>query len=334
MDQVRIMSAKGFTSVKIHATARLHLGFIDLNGGLGRIYGSLGVALEQPETVLEVQRIDEGLKVSGQRQNRVKLVAQQVMEHFNFQQGFQVTVSDSIPKHVGLGSGTQLSLALSLGITMLNGLEVSIPELAQSLYRGIVSGIGTATFEHGGFVIDGGRSTTSLKEGLVDVPPLLFQSDVPDDWLFVVAIPKVAKGLSGSEERIAFDTLPAGPKTQAEVASRLVLMKLLPALLQNDIQRFGEALTRIQILVGDVFSVAQGGRFSSSEVANCVTAMIDAGAVGAGQSSWGPACYGLVQGKKAASEIKKSVSEVMDSGIGGSAFISGVNNYGARVTTD
>ena len=334
MDQVRIVSDREFSSVKIRSTARLHLGFIDLNGGLGRIYGSIGVSLQKPETVLEVQRIDEGLKVSGKRQNRVKSVVQEVMERFEYQGGLQVTVWDSIPQHIGLGSGTQLSLALSLGITMLKGVEFTIPELAQSLHRGIVSGIGTATFEHGGFVIDGGRSTASLEEDLIDVPPLLFQSDVPDDWLFVVAIPNVAKGLSGPKERLAFDTLPAGSKTQAEVASRLVLMKLLPALLENDIQRFGEALTRIQILVGDVFSVAQGGRFSSSEVADCVTTMLDAGAFGAGQSSWGPACYGLVKGQKAASKMKKAVSEVMDKGMGGSTFISGVNNHGARVTTD
>ena len=328
------MAGKEFTSVKIRTSARLHLGFIDLNGGLGRIYGSLGLALQEPETVLEVQRTDDGLTVSGKRQNHVRLLAQQIMKQFDYQQGLQVTVWDSIPKHVGLGSGTQLSLALGLGITMLKGVEASITELSQSLSRGIVSGIGTATFEHGGFVIDGGRSTASLEKGQNEVPPLLFQNDVPDDWLFVVAIPNVAKGLSGQEERIAFDALPAGPKTQAEVTSRLVLMKLIPALLQNDIQRFGEALTRIQILVGDVFSVAQGGRFSSPEVADCVSAMLDAGALGAGQSSWGPSCYGLVKGEKAASKIQKVVYEVMNAGTGGSAFISTANNHGARITTD
>jgi len=326
------MTKKDFTSVTIRATARLHLGFIDLNGGLGRIYGSLGVSLQQPETVLEVQRIEEGLRVSGKHQSHVEQLAHQITKQYDYRQGLGITVWDSIPRHVGLGSGTQLCLALGLGITMLKGIEATVTELAQSLHRGTVSGIGTATFEHGGFVIDGGRSTANIEGGQFEVPPLLFQSDVPDDWYFIVAVPNVAKGLSGQEERIAFDSLPAGPKTQAEVASRLVLMKLLPALLQDDIQRFGEALTRIQIVVGDAFSVAQGGRFSSSEVADCVSAMLDAGAVGAGQSSWGPACYGLVRGQNAAIVIKKAVVEAMDRGTGGSSFVSAVNNHGAHVT--
>jgi len=62
--------------------------------------------------------------------------------------------------------------------------------------------------------------------------------------------------------------------------------------------------------------------------------MLDAGALGAGQSSWGPACYGLVRGEKAATEIRKAVSETIDRGTGGSAFISAVNNHGAHVTVD
>jgi beta-RFAP synthase len=328
------VTEKEFNTVKIQASARLHLGFIDLNGELGRIYGSLGVALQQPETVLEVHRSSVGLTVSGEHQNLVHQLSQQLIKHFDYQEGLHVTVRDAIPTHVGLGSGTQLSLALGLGIAMLKGAEITIKDLARILNRGVVSGIGTATFEHGGFVVDGGRSTDNLiDETLGDIPPLLFQSDVPDDWLFVVAVPKVGQGLSGREERVAFDTLPAGPTQQAEVVSRLVLMKLLPALIQDDIQQFGAALTRIQVLVGDVFSAAQGGRFAYSEVADCVEAMLDAGAVGAGQSSWGPACYGLVREKKIATQIQKSVSEVMKRGTGGSCFISAVNNHGARVTT-
>ncbi|MFX0169737.1 MAG: beta-ribofuranosylaminobenzene 5'-phosphate synthase family protein [Candidatus Hodarchaeota archaeon] len=329
------MGGETINSVKIRTTARLHLGFIDLHGGLGRIYGSLGVALSQPATVLEIQRTKKGLVVSGENQQRVSSIATQLIDHFDYREGLQITVWESIPQHVGLGSGTQLALALGLGVTMLKGIEITIPQLAQILHRGVVSGIGTATFTHGGFVIDGGRTSNRVAMNhSVEIPPLLFRHDVPGDWLFVVALPRVKKGLSGEQERIAFDSLPTGPKQQAEKTSRLILMKLLPALIEDDIKRFGEALTRIQILVGDAFSAAQGGRFASSEVANCVSAMLDAGAVGAGQSSWGPACYGLVRGQKNAELLQKAVSAAMEAGRGGSAFFSSANNQGARVITN
>ena len=101
-----------------------------------------------------------------------------------------------------------------------------------------------------------------------------------------------------------------------------------------DIDRFGEALTKIQILVGDAFAPTQGGRFASSEVADCVKAMLDAGAKGAGQSSWGPACYGLVRGTKAAGKVKKAALEKLDGESRGPVFISSVNNQGALITVD
>lgn len=326
------MTNPDFDRVTISATARLHLGFIDLHGGLGRIYGSLGVSLEQPEWVIKLRRIKKGLKVSGKQPTRVESLTRTLVEKLGYTKGLEITIRESIPDHVGLGSGTQLALAIGTGISILHDVEMSPYAIASLLERGAVSGVGTATFVDGGFVIDGGKSTLgNYVKG--SVPPLLFNYEVPNDWYFVVAIPKIAKGLSGEQEERAFATLPSGKPRQAQLTSRLVLMKLLPALVENDIKRFGEALTRIQILVGDAFALAQGGRFASPEVAECINAMLEAGALGAGQSSWGPACYGLIRGKNPASKIESTVLEVMNASTGGTTFTSTVNNHGAQITT-
>ncbi len=37
-------------AVRVIAPARLHLGFLDLNGGLGRLFGSIGLAIDTPRT--------------------------------------------------------------------------------------------------------------------------------------------------------------------------------------------------------------------------------------------------------------------------------------------
>ena len=334
MDKVRGMSHPEFDSITIRATARLHLGFIDLHGGLGRIFGSLGVSIDKPVCVVELQRKKEGLLITGEEKERVRTLAERMVSHLGNNKGFQLTVWESIPKHVGLGSGTQLSLAVGRAIALRYGKSLTAHELSQIMDRGVVSGVGTATFAEGGFVIDGGKSTTTPEsKGLEDVPPLLVRHLVPEDWNFIIAIPNVSKGLSGVREKLAFKGLPKGKASHAKETSRLVLMQLLPALINDDIIRFGEALTRIQILVGDAFSKAQGGRYASPEVAKCVDAMLKAGAVGAGQSSWGPTCYGLVRGQKAASKVKTAVSRVMGGSSGGSAFIATVNNQGAQITT-
>ena len=44
------------TTIEVTAPARLHLGFLDLNGGLGRRFGSIGLAVDQPATRLTVAR--------------------------------------------------------------------------------------------------------------------------------------------------------------------------------------------------------------------------------------------------------------------------------------
>ncbi len=43
----------------IQTPARLHFGLLDLNGGLGRIDGGIGLALEQPRTVISARRSDK-----------------------------------------------------------------------------------------------------------------------------------------------------------------------------------------------------------------------------------------------------------------------------------
>ncbi|MFX1301545.1 MAG: beta-ribofuranosylaminobenzene 5'-phosphate synthase family protein [Promethearchaeota archaeon] len=327
------MSQPDFDSVTIRATARLHLGFIDLHGGLGRIFGSLGVSIDKPVCVVELHRKKDGLVVTGEEKERVKKLAEQLASHFGKGKGFQLTVWESISKHLGLGSGTQLSLAVGTAIAMLYGKSLTAYELSQIIGRGVVSGVGTATFAEGGFVVDGGKPTkTPEGKGSEVVPPLLIRHPVPADWNFIIAIPDVPKGLSGMREKHAFQELPKGKASHAEETSRLVLMQLLPALIRDDIDRFGEALTRIQVLVGDAFSKAQGGRFASSEVERCVNTLLKAGAVGAGQSSWGPTCYGLVRGLKEASKVKTAVRNAMGSS-GCTTFIATANNQGAQITT-
>ena len=43
-------------AVRVIAPARLHLGFLDLNGSLGRLFGSIGLAIDRPRTELVLKR--------------------------------------------------------------------------------------------------------------------------------------------------------------------------------------------------------------------------------------------------------------------------------------
>jgi beta-RFAP synthase len=108
------------------------------------------------------------------------------------------------------------------------------------------------------------------------------------------------------------------------------MMKLLPAVVEKDIENFGEALTQIQNRVGDIFAQAQGGRYSSSPAAQTIGFMLENGVYGAGQSSWGPAVYGLVKSSEA-KVVRVKTKSFLDGSIGGKVFVAKAVNRGAVI---
>jgi beta-ribofuranosylaminobenzene 5'-phosphate synthase len=310
--------------VYVKTPARLHLGLIDLNGDLGRLFGGLGVGIDRPNVILEAQR-SERLGVTGEKTEQVKTLAKRFLETYNVKANASIHVKQAIPEHAGLGSGTQIALAVATALAKLFGVKASVPELAEAMGRGQRTSIGTAIFEQGGFVVDGGKSTSRNR-----FPATIFRQPFPHDWGFVVAVPNANKGLAKNEETAAFKALSPMKAEDAGKVCRLTMMKLLPALVERDIKSFGEALTQIQIVVGEHFAEVQGGTYSSQTATEGIALMQKLGAYGAGQSSWGPAFYGLTQ-KEKAKEIKLKVKAFLSEGVGGQVFIAKANNRGAYI---
>ncbi len=163
--------------VYIKTPARLHLGLIDLGGELGRIFGGLGVAIERPNVVLEAEP-SESLRVSGEKSDEVKSLVKFFIDAYNTDDKVHIHVKRTIPEHVGLGSGTQLALAVSTALVKLKNIRASVWKLSSFMGKGSISGIGTAVFEHGGFVIDGGHKIQSSKPRISaskTPPPVIFR---------------------------------------------------------------------------------------------------------------------------------------------------------------
>jgi beta-RFAP synthase len=317
--------------VLVKAPARLHLGLIDLGGNLGRLFGGMGVAISYPNATLEAET-SERLVVKGEESELVKSWAELFFKKYTLEPKVAISVKQSIPQHVGLGSGTQLALATATALAELFSVEASAKELAKAMGRGKVSGVGTAIFEKGGFVVESGVKSQENKPAESDnFPALVFQESFPEDWFFTVAIPNVKRGLSGEAEDRAFSRLPPMPPEKAGAISHLILMSLLPALKEKDIETFGSALTKIQNVVGDSFASAQGGRFSSTPSSDCIAYMLKHGAFGAGQSSWGPTVYGLVKGKRQAEKLSLEVQALLQKSSGGQVFATNANNRGAFI---
>ena len=319
--------------VIVQAPARLHLGFIDLNGECGRVFGSIGVALERPRYVVEAwlsRETSEESEETGDIQRVLHALAALIAPPH----GVAVRVHDRIPRHQGFGSGTQRDLALGAAVTRLAGHPASTRELGRLLGRGRRSGVGIAAFDRGGLIVDAGRRHARGDGGRSasagDLPPVVFQGPVPRDWLFVVAIPPGIEGLSGSPEDLAFRELAPMSESTAGRISRLVLVSLLPGILTDDIDTFGTAVTEIQRLVGEHFAPVQGGPYATERGEAIAEFALKHGAAGAGQSSWGPAVFALVRGETQARTLVAQI-EAWNGGRDATVFHTGANNDGAVV---
>jgi beta-RFAP synthase len=153
--------------------------------------------------------------------------------------------------------------------------------------------------------------------------------EVPDSWRCVVAVPPGEPGLSGEAESAAFERLPAPPERDPERVAHLVLMQLLPSLVEGDLLGFGSALTAIQRLTGAWFAPSQGGIFAPGLGPELIQRMADWGALGVGQSSWGPAVYGLLEGTERSRAVAERVTRFLAGR--GLVFEGGFARHGARL---
>lgn len=224
--------------ISVQTPARLHLGFLDLNGGLGRHFGSIGLAVNSHHTKLSLSETDNrqpaGISISDSVHNKIS----KLINQFYFTLGTHiptsfrrtnVNVHSLIPEHSGLGSGTQLALVIGRLLATYHQLDIPTPKIAQALDRGKRSGIGISTFDSGGFVVDAGLGAHSV------TPAQLFQRDFPAQWRLVLLMDKNHQGIHGQTEIQAFQQLPTFPLQHSQRICHLTLMQLLPALIEQDI---------------------------------------------------------------------------------------------------
>lgn len=314
--------------VSIMTTARLHMGFLDMNGGFGRHFGSLGLSLEEPATVLAAKRSDD-FSAAGPGAARALAYARKFAEKAGIDGGAQFKLEQVIPEHAGLGSGTQMALAVGVALARLYGLSMSLQEIAAVSDRGRRSGIGIGAFSQGGLLLDGGRGASTV------VPPIIARLDFPEEWRILLIFDQAGQGVHGSHEIEAFRTLPVFPSDISSELCRRVLMQALPAVVEHDLVMFGEAIHEIQACVGDHFAAAQGGgRYTSQAVSAVLEWMRGRGVGCAGQSSWGPTGFAILGSEAEAKAMQERLATEYAHQAGLSFRVCKARNRGSDVRLD
>lgn len=268
--------------VRISAGSRIHLGFIDPLGVSGRRWGAVGLYLDEPKLSMVCEESDHvDVDGPGWLRDLVSTVSKSLGID-----GLKVRCEEYIPRHVGLGSGTQTILSIGLAASKIYGLGLTVEELAIMFGRCKRSGAGYWLFQRGGLTIDSGVPSPAK------LPKLLFRLDFPRDWRILLAIPdSEGAGLHGEVEEERISKLSA---VAAKDASLIVLMKLIPSLIEEDFAKFTEAVEELDLLTSSFFNEAQSGAYHPM-AREVIESFKEAGVRGVGQSSWGPTIYGFIE---------------------------------------
>ncbi|MEG6509359.1 GHMP kinase [Methyloligella sp. 2.7D] len=277
----------GAERVTVDTAARVHFGFFDPSGKSAHPFGSFGLGLDAPRTRLTLRRAEPDA-VEDKDTGRAGEYLRDLAKAYGTYRTYSLNIDEAIPRHAGLGSGTQLALAVGTAFAALEGIELSLEEIAMRLGRGRRSGIGLGTFTTGGVVIDGGSGPDSL-------PPILARAAFPQDWRVLLIFNPGCKGLHGSGELAAFDQAPAFPDEAAAELRRRALEVALPALEACDFKTFCAEVGGLQQMMASYFAPYQGGGFVSTSVGAAVEWLRGEGLTGVGQSSWGPTGFALVE---------------------------------------
>ncbi|HWR24823.1 MAG TPA: beta-ribofuranosylaminobenzene 5'-phosphate synthase [Methanosarcina sp.] len=315
--------------INIVSPSRLHVTLIDLNAELGRVDGGAGITLESPGMEISATEADT-IEVFGDSILTVKMrkAAEALLPEGK---GIRLEIKDSLPDHVGLGSGTQAALSAAAAVNKIYGLGKTVRELAIAVGRGGTSGIGVAAFENGGFILDGGHkfkdkgAFSPSAASHVPPGPVLFRRDFPD-WPIVVAIPNT-KGVYDAAEVDIFKKFCPIPLSEVQEICHVILMQMLPALVEEDLESFGKAVNHIQRTGFKRREV----ELQPQPVLNIMEYMQNNGASGAGISSFGPVVYGVVGSIEEGRKLQKEAQKMLDESLGGKVMLTKAKNRGADI---
>ena len=287
--------------IRVSAPGRLHFGLFSV----GRettpsqfAYGGVGAMVDGPNTVIEICESDR-FTADGQWHDRIKSATERWCTWLNENLDAGIDCIETLPcsihvvespeLHSGLGTGTQLALSITVGLSRFFGVEVPAAEqLSRIARRGKRSAIGTWGFLRGGLIVDGGKKTES------ELGKLSKRVEIPQEWRIVVLTVDAAPGASGDFESNVFDQLAKTHKQSNESLREVCDEKIIAGIEGGDFDLFCRGVYEFNFRVGQRFSSMQNGPFNGPLVHQGVHAIRDLGFMGVGQSSWGPTIFAWV----------------------------------------
>ncbi len=298
--------------VRITTGARLHFGLLDIAAP----FGGCGVMIDTPKTIVTARvstkfsfttNVNDPDHRARDHHQRATAIAQRIADATGSPASLppvHVEVLDAAPAHTGLGSGTQLSLAIAEAILRVSPVTSSselaadltgIPPRVGELWlgaadRGRRSAVGTHGYLTGGFIAEGLTPARTL----YPLNTLDVRLEMPPAWRVAILLPIAADGagtVSGDQEQAKFDALDAVSTQRRDELANILTTRLMPAIQDADFASFCDATTQYNQSSGELFALVQGGAYNGAATTHLIARLRTAGFSGVGQSSWGPGVF-------------------------------------------
>lgn len=291
-----------------------------------RSFGGVGVMVDRPFVHVRLRRAEAFLG-RGPLAERAVAFAREAAGAWGLSEkaACEIDVVATPRSHVGLGSGTQLALAVAAGMHQLyrasaataGDVPAEFPvdeersfeaaealEFARAVGRGRRSCVGIHGFSRGGLIVEAGRfvpARVPAEDG--EFSPLVARVRLPSTWRCVVIIQRDAIGLHGEPERQAFQELAPVPRGMAAELARIALMEILPAAVEGRFAAFSEAVRCYGELAGRPFAPVSERLPHAVTTSQLIELLDELGIRGAAQSSWGPAVMVCCESLEAAGQL-------------------------------
>jgi len=329
-------------AVEIRTPARIHLGMLSFGAPGIRSFGGVGVMLDRPGVVLRVRRAHR-IEARGPLAERALQFARGATEAWGLgDMGYGLEVVSVPATHAGLGSGTQLGLAVAAGLRHLfrraptESAGVASPppaerpldalahewvfdvreaiELARAAGRGRRSCIGVYGFSRGGLIVEAGRhvdaTQTPPDDATREFSPMVARARLPEAWRCVVIAARGSSGLHGEAERAAFARLPPVPADVTAGLAKIALMDLLPAAVEGKFAEFAAAVRSYGVLAGKPFEAESASLPHAAATAQLLELLDELGITGCAQSSWGPTVIACCPSLEVAGDLTEALDRL------------------------
>jgi beta-RFAP synthase len=316
--------------IDVQTGSRLHFGLICGSPNTGWQFGGVGVMLRTPSWRLSLNALATGTDEVTANDEAKKRVLEFVTRIRNVLPlpPVSIKVFSEVPFHTGLGSGTQLGLAIAAAAHLIVKRQAGQDpcELALLAQRAERSAIGTMGFRDGGFLVDHGVPAAASESRHME------RLCMPEAWRFLLIRPKNSQGLSGDRERQFFDQRVQMPAPLVHELAELISNRLVPSIRHHDFDEFSVSLETYGNAVGNFYAVEQGDVFAHPAIRQLVAQLRTHGIYGAAQSSWGP---GISVPARSMSHAE-AIAKLIPATAGETSFIVEISepmNVGASVRT-